>query len=119
MSFRDGSGIDGFIEVAALSQLHPSIEVMIGVYLLALRHPLPVARQLATMSTAPCNSRARLGVPCASWWYEGRVRTFMHSGAQHMAPCACERMPEGHGAEQRTSPEEVLFSRAQVVCLMR
>ena len=49
VSFRDGSGSDGFVEVAALSGLHPSIGVMISVYLLPLRHPLPVARQLATM----------------------------------------------------------------------
>lgn len=51
VSFRDGIGTDGFVEVAALSQLHPDLRVMISVYLLALRHPLPVARQLATMST--------------------------------------------------------------------
>ena len=50
VSFRDGSGTDGFVEVAALSQLHPTIGVMISIYLLPLRHPLPVARQLATMA---------------------------------------------------------------------
>jgi alkanesulfonate monooxygenase SsuD/methylene tetrahydromethanopterin reductase-like flavin-dependent oxidoreductase (luciferase family) len=61
VSFRDGSGTDGFVEIAALSQLHPSLNVMISVYLLALRHPLPVARQLATMSKiAP--GRVTLGV---------------------------------------------------------
>lgn len=61
VSFRDGSGTDGFVEVAALSQLHPELRVMISVYLLALRHPLPVARQVATMSTvAP--GRLTLGV---------------------------------------------------------
>ena len=61
VSFRDGSGTDGFVEIAALSQLHPSIKVMISVYLLALRHPLPVARQLSTMSKiAP--GRVTLGV---------------------------------------------------------
>lgn len=61
VSFRNGSGTDGFIEIAALSQLHPSVNVMISVYLLALRHPLPVARQLATMSQiAP--GRVTLGV---------------------------------------------------------
>lgn len=61
VSFRDGSGTDGFIEIAALSQLNPSLNVMISVYLLALRHPVPVARQLATMSTvAP--GRVTLGV---------------------------------------------------------
>ncbi len=49
VSFHDGSGNDGFVEVAALSQLHPAIKVMISIYLLPLRHPLPVARQLATM----------------------------------------------------------------------
>jgi alkanesulfonate monooxygenase SsuD/methylene tetrahydromethanopterin reductase-like flavin-dependent oxidoreductase (luciferase family) len=49
VSFRNGSGTDGFVEVAAVSQLHPSIGVMISVYLLPLRHPLPVARQLATL----------------------------------------------------------------------
>lgn len=61
VSFRDGSGTDGFIEIAALSQLHPSLKVMISVYLLALRHPVPVARQLATMHrVAP--GRVTLGV---------------------------------------------------------
>lgn len=61
VSFRDGSGTDGFVEVAALSQLHPTMRIMISVYLLALRHPMPVARQLATLSTiAP--GRFTLGV---------------------------------------------------------
>ena len=50
VSFRNGSGTDGFVEVAALSQLDPRIGVMISIYLLPLRHPLPVARQLASMA---------------------------------------------------------------------
>ncbi len=49
VSFRDGSGTDGFVEIAALSQLHAEMGVMISIYLLPLRHPLLVARQLATM----------------------------------------------------------------------
>ncbi len=49
VSFRNGSGADGFVEVAALSQLHADLGVMISIYLLPLRHPLPIARQLATM----------------------------------------------------------------------
>ena len=49
VSFRDGAGRDGFVEMAALAQLHPDIGVMTSIYLLPLRHPLPVARQLATM----------------------------------------------------------------------
>jgi len=63
VSFRDGAGTDGFVEIAALSQLHPDIRVMISVYLLALRHPLPVARQMATMSTvAPGRFMVGVGV---------------------------------------------------------
>ena len=50
VSFRNGSGTDGFVEVAALSQLDPRVGVMISIYLLPLRHPLPVARQLASMA---------------------------------------------------------------------
>ena len=50
VSFRNGSGTDGFVEVAALTQLDPRVGVMISIYLLPLRHPLPVARQLASMA---------------------------------------------------------------------
>ena len=50
VSFRNGSGTDGFVEVAALSQLDRRVGVMISIYLLPLRHPLPVARQLASMA---------------------------------------------------------------------
>ena len=50
VSFRNGSGTDGFVEVASLSQLNPKVGVMISIYLLPLRHPLPVARQLASMA---------------------------------------------------------------------
>lgn len=61
VSFRTGHGTDGFCEIAALSQLHPTMRVMISVYLLALRHPLPVARQIATMSSIAPN-RFAIGV---------------------------------------------------------
>ena len=50
VSFRNRSGTDGFVEVAALSQLDPRVGLMISIYLLPLRHPLPVARQLASMA---------------------------------------------------------------------
>lgn len=61
VSFRTGHGTDGFCEIAALSQLHPTMRVMISVYLLALRHPLPVARQIATMAHIAPN-RFSIGV---------------------------------------------------------
>jgi len=68
VSFHDGSGNDGFVEVAALSQLHPTIKVMISIYLLPLRHPLPVARQLATMhKVAPGRMLFGVGVGGEDW----------------------------------------------------
>jgi alkanesulfonate monooxygenase SsuD/methylene tetrahydromethanopterin reductase-like flavin-dependent oxidoreductase (luciferase family) len=35
---------------AALANLHPTLGIYLGVYLLALRHPMPVARQLANLA---------------------------------------------------------------------
>ena len=61
VSFRDGHGTDGFVEIAGLSQLHDQLGVMISVYLLALRHPMTVARQMATM-TRLAPGRVSLGV---------------------------------------------------------
>jgi alkanesulfonate monooxygenase SsuD/methylene tetrahydromethanopterin reductase-like flavin-dependent oxidoreductase (luciferase family) len=50
VSFADGHGADGLIQAAALLSAHPSVSVQTGVYLLALRHPAIVARQLATIA---------------------------------------------------------------------
>jgi alkanesulfonate monooxygenase SsuD/methylene tetrahydromethanopterin reductase-like flavin-dependent oxidoreductase (luciferase family) len=50
VSFHVGTGMDGLINAATLTALNPSLKVVVGVYLLALRHPVPVARQLATIA---------------------------------------------------------------------
>jgi alkanesulfonate monooxygenase SsuD/methylene tetrahydromethanopterin reductase-like flavin-dependent oxidoreductase (luciferase family) len=61
VSFADGHGADGLIQAAALLSAHPALSVQTGVYLLALRHPAVVARQLATIAQlAP--GRFTLGV---------------------------------------------------------
>jgi alkanesulfonate monooxygenase SsuD/methylene tetrahydromethanopterin reductase-like flavin-dependent oxidoreductase (luciferase family) len=61
VSFAGGHGVDGLIQATALLASHPTLKVQTGVYLLALRHPAPVARQLATISLiAP--GRFTLGV---------------------------------------------------------
>ena len=52
VSFIDGSGIDGPVQLAAMSGLEPRLGLHLGVYLLALRHPLVAARQLATLAEA-------------------------------------------------------------------
>jgi alkanesulfonate monooxygenase SsuD/methylene tetrahydromethanopterin reductase-like flavin-dependent oxidoreductase (luciferase family) len=49
VSFADGHGADGLLQAAALLSAHPSLSVQTGVYLLGLRHPAVVARQLATI----------------------------------------------------------------------
>ena len=50
VSFHDGSGTDGLIHAAALLALEPRLPVHLGVYLLPLRHPVLVARQLADIA---------------------------------------------------------------------
>ena len=61
VSFAHGHGADGLIQAASLLSAHPSLSVQTGVYLLALRHPAIVARQLATIGLlAP--GRFTLGV---------------------------------------------------------
>jgi alkanesulfonate monooxygenase SsuD/methylene tetrahydromethanopterin reductase-like flavin-dependent oxidoreductase (luciferase family) len=50
VSFHVGTGMDGLINAATLTALTPALNVVVGVYLLALRHPVPVARQLATLA---------------------------------------------------------------------
>jgi alkanesulfonate monooxygenase SsuD/methylene tetrahydromethanopterin reductase-like flavin-dependent oxidoreductase (luciferase family) len=50
VSFAGGHGVDGLIQAAGLLSAHPTLAVQTGIYLLALRHPATVARQLATIS---------------------------------------------------------------------
>ena len=61
VTFFGGFGVDGLVHATLLLAQHPEIEVHTSVYLLPLRHPVPVARQLSTISTfAP--GRLVLGV---------------------------------------------------------
>ena len=50
VSFHVGAGMDGLINAATLTAMDARLKVCVGVYLLALRHPVPVARQLATLA---------------------------------------------------------------------
>lgn len=61
VSFINGMGLDGIMNAAIITAMDPTIKVCIGVYLLALRHPVPVARQLATLSQS-AQGRIILGV---------------------------------------------------------
>ncbi|MFC4015939.1 LLM class flavin-dependent oxidoreductase [Nonomuraea purpurea] len=61
MSFMNGSGTDGLIQAALYCGLHPRLPVHVGVYQLPLRHPVLVARQVASLS-ALAPGRLVLGV---------------------------------------------------------
>lgn len=50
VSFAGGHGTDGLIQASALLAAHPAVSAQTGVYLLALRHPAVVARQLSTLA---------------------------------------------------------------------
>jgi alkanesulfonate monooxygenase SsuD/methylene tetrahydromethanopterin reductase-like flavin-dependent oxidoreductase (luciferase family) len=50
VSFFVGLGFDGLLQATALTMLHPTLPVSTGVYLLPLRHPVLVARQLADIA---------------------------------------------------------------------
>ncbi len=52
VSFHDGRGIDGLVHLAAISALEPRLGLQVGVYLLALRHPMIAARQIASLAEA-------------------------------------------------------------------
>ena len=61
ISFHTGLGMDGIVNAATLATMFPEMDILIGVYLLALRHPVAVARQLSSLSrSAP--GRIVLGV---------------------------------------------------------
>jgi alkanesulfonate monooxygenase SsuD/methylene tetrahydromethanopterin reductase-like flavin-dependent oxidoreductase (luciferase family) len=49
VSFFAGLGGDGLVQAASLAAQHPTLPIMTGVYLLPLRHPVLVARQLADL----------------------------------------------------------------------
>ena len=63
VSFVNGLGMDGLINAATLTALDERLKVVVGVYLLALRHPVVVARQLATIAeSAPGQLLLGVGV---------------------------------------------------------
>jgi alkanesulfonate monooxygenase SsuD/methylene tetrahydromethanopterin reductase-like flavin-dependent oxidoreductase (luciferase family) len=61
VSFFVGAGSDGLVTASALLAAQAQLPVYVALYLLPLRHPVPVARQLATIAElAP--GRLTLGV---------------------------------------------------------
>ena len=61
VSFHTGLGFDGLILASLVTALDDRARVVVGVYLLALRHPVLVARQLSSISEA-APGRLVLGV---------------------------------------------------------
>jgi alkanesulfonate monooxygenase SsuD/methylene tetrahydromethanopterin reductase-like flavin-dependent oxidoreductase (luciferase family) len=50
VTFKGGHGFDGLLTATALAVASRRLVVQTAVYLLALRHPVPVARQIATLA---------------------------------------------------------------------
>jgi alkanesulfonate monooxygenase SsuD/methylene tetrahydromethanopterin reductase-like flavin-dependent oxidoreductase (luciferase family) len=50
VSFKVGAGYDGVVAAASLLSLHPDLPVYVGLFLLPLRHPVPVARSLTSIA---------------------------------------------------------------------
>src|SRR5271165_6427132 len=61
VAFKGGRGFDGLLNAAALATLSQRITVQTAVYLLPLRHPVPVARQVASLA-ALAPGRVSFGV---------------------------------------------------------
>lgn len=62
VSFQGGHGTDGLLQAAQLCAVG-ELPVVVGVYLLALRHPLPVARQIVDLeASAPGRLVVGVGV---------------------------------------------------------
>ncbi len=61
ISFFDGSGMDSLVHLASMSGLEPRLGLQAGVYLLALRHPMVAARQIASLAQA-APGRVTIGV---------------------------------------------------------
>ncbi|AJE87274.1 oxidoreductase [Streptomyces albus] len=49
ISFHDGTGFDGLVAAGSVLNTHDTLPVVVGIYLLGLRHPLLAARQLASL----------------------------------------------------------------------
>ncbi len=50
VTFKGGRGFDGLVHATALAVLSARLAVQTAVYLLPLRHPVPVARQVASLA---------------------------------------------------------------------
>jgi alkanesulfonate monooxygenase SsuD/methylene tetrahydromethanopterin reductase-like flavin-dependent oxidoreductase (luciferase family) len=51
VSFHNGTGYDGLIQATALAVASNRLTIWSAVFLLALRHPVPVARQVASLAS--------------------------------------------------------------------
>lgn len=93
VTFQGGQGFDGLIQATTLAALWRTMGICTAVYLLPLRHPVPVARQSAFLTqVAPGRFTFGVGVgddrheveACGFW-----VRRFLESGnvRAQTSPC--------------------------------
>ncbi len=103
VSFHNGFGMDGLIDAAGLAAMSNSLSVMVGVYLLALRHPVPVARQLASLARSS-PGRLVLGVGIGG------------EDAHEMEICGLDPSKRGRATNHALSAVRQLLSGMPTTC---
>jgi alkanesulfonate monooxygenase SsuD/methylene tetrahydromethanopterin reductase-like flavin-dependent oxidoreductase (luciferase family) len=101
VAFKGGRGFDGLVNATALAALSQRITVQTAVYLLPLRHPVPVARQVASLAAlAP-----------------GRVNFGVGIGGEDPAEfraCGIDPATRGHRMDEALSVLRPLMAGAEV-----
>ena len=101
VSFHDGTGFDG-LTAATAALCEGRLPVLVGVYLLALRHPMLTARQLASISR-PAPPWYGINVWCGLDADAAQARRLLASqleGLYHLPFGKFERLtPAGHPAQ--------------------
>ena len=65
VTFKGGRGFDGLVNATALAVMSRRVTVQTAVYLLPLRHPVPVARQVSSLAAlAPGRLECSMALLC-------------------------------------------------------
>ena len=85
VSFHVGVGMDGLVQAALIAGLEPRLDVVVGVYLLALRHPVPVARQIATLCESIKKAAARHNADTGRFAHEYTGASYVAAGHHELS----------------------------------
>ena len=97
VSFQGGGGFDGMIAAAAVLAGHPRLDVLLGIYQAALRHPLPTARALSSLAEHETYYEAAQAICYKALWarQEGLPHTALASMSKWWPPLVAKDAIEG------------------------